>query len=133
VEREHRGAAAADDHGKAAGGSLVRRAGFEEEDGEGGRELCAPATGGHRQRSGFEPVHPIKEESQRHFSQRRKDRKEELTPERIRLCKTGGYAFRCTMVFRFSLRFSAALRLCEKSTGSRRDANQRTAKRTTHC
>ena len=56
---EHRGAAAAHDHGEAARGSVVRGARPEEEDREGGRELRAQAAGGYRQGPGPEPVHTV--------------------------------------------------------------------------
>ena len=56
---KYRRAAAAHDHGKAAGGDFVRRSGSAEEEREGGCGLCAQATGRHRKRSGSEPLYSL--------------------------------------------------------------------------
>ena len=57
--RKHRRAALAHHHGEAAGRDLVRRARSQKEERADRRGLCPQATGGHRERSGSEPVHPL--------------------------------------------------------------------------
>ncbi len=60
IDGEHRRAAAAYDSGEAAGRSVVRRSGSEEESRQGGRGVRAQATCRYRQGSGLEPLYSVK-------------------------------------------------------------------------